>query len=225
MTRARDVANIDGILTAKGDIFAATAAATPARVAVGANDTVLTADSTAATGLKWAAPAGAGTSWTEIGSVSPTGTTTASFTSLSGYNQYFIQLESLSPSSTSGSLFRITFNDTSSDYYNFGPLFQLGGAGAATYGTTANSNSVAYLNLGAVGDAASSVMRGFMIISGANTSGTKICQWITSGNQNGGQMYLQGGRWQNSATISKITLTSNADNFDAGTIRLFGSAI
>ena len=55
MTRSRDVANIDGILTTKGDIYAATAAATPDRLAVGANNTVLTADSTAATGLKWAA--------------------------------------------------------------------------------------------------------------------------------------------------------------------------
>jgi len=55
MTRSRDVANIDGILTTKGDIYAATAAATPDRLGVGANNTVLTADSTAATGLKWAA--------------------------------------------------------------------------------------------------------------------------------------------------------------------------
>jgi hypothetical protein len=41
--------------TTKGDILVATAANTPVRQGVGANDTVLTADSTAATGLKWAA--------------------------------------------------------------------------------------------------------------------------------------------------------------------------
>jgi hypothetical protein len=58
MTRSRDVANIDGLLTTKGDIYAATAAATPDRLGVGANNTVLTADSTTATGLKWATPAG-----------------------------------------------------------------------------------------------------------------------------------------------------------------------
>lgn len=48
----------NAIVDAKGDIIAATAADTPARLAVGANDTVLTADSSTATGLKWATPSG-----------------------------------------------------------------------------------------------------------------------------------------------------------------------
>jgi hypothetical protein len=46
----------NAIVDAKGDLIAATAADTPARLAVGTNGQVLTADSTAATGLAWASP-------------------------------------------------------------------------------------------------------------------------------------------------------------------------
>jgi hypothetical protein len=55
MTRARDVANIDGILTTKGDIYAATAASTPARLGVGSNGETIVADSSTATGLRYTA--------------------------------------------------------------------------------------------------------------------------------------------------------------------------
>lgn len=52
-----DAATQKATLTTKGDVYAATAASTVTRLAVGANDTVLTADSSTATGLKWATPA------------------------------------------------------------------------------------------------------------------------------------------------------------------------
>jgi len=45
-------------VTTKGDLLAATASATVARLGVGTNNQVLTADSTQATGIKWAAASG-----------------------------------------------------------------------------------------------------------------------------------------------------------------------
>ena len=60
---AYDLANAaiaKAIVDAKGDLIAATAADTVSRLAVGANGTVLTADSAEATGMKWVAAAGGG---------------------------------------------------------------------------------------------------------------------------------------------------------------------
>ncbi len=47
-------------IDAKGDLIAGTGADTFSRLAIGTNNQVLTADSTAATGMKWAAAAGGG---------------------------------------------------------------------------------------------------------------------------------------------------------------------
>lgn len=52
------------IVDAKGDLIAATAADTVARVPVGTNGQVLTADSTAAAGVKWATASSGVISWT-----------------------------------------------------------------------------------------------------------------------------------------------------------------
>lgn len=60
----------NAIVDAKGDLIAATAADTPARLAVGANGTVLTADSAEATGLKWATPSSGGMTQIATGTLS-----------------------------------------------------------------------------------------------------------------------------------------------------------
>jgi hypothetical protein len=54
----------NAIVDAKGDLIAASAADTPARLAVGTNGQVLTADSTAATGLAWATASSGFPAWT-----------------------------------------------------------------------------------------------------------------------------------------------------------------
>jgi len=85
------------IVDAKGDIIAATGADAVSRLAVGANATVLTADSAAATGLKWAAPAVSASGMTLVqrstySNVANTGTTfDGVFTST--YKNYLMVIE------------------------------------------------------------------------------------------------------------------------------------
>jgi hypothetical protein len=89
------------IVDAKGDLISATADDTPARLAVGANDTVLTADSSTATGLKWAAPAAAG-GLTLINTTSFSAVSSQSITDVftSTYDSYRIILKITSSSAT-----------------------------------------------------------------------------------------------------------------------------
>ena len=72
-------------IDAKGDLIAGTGADAFARLAVGANNTVLTADSSTATGLKWAAAAGGGKVLQVVMGTSSTSTTisTSTFTDTS----------------------------------------------------------------------------------------------------------------------------------------------
>ena len=63
-------------LTTKGDLY--TYSTTDTRIGVGANDTVLTADSSTATGLKWAAVAGGGMTLLSTTTLSGTSTTISS---------------------------------------------------------------------------------------------------------------------------------------------------
>ena len=84
-------------IDAKGDLVAGTGADAFARLAVGANNTVLTADSTTATGLKWATPS-SGLTYSRLASTSGTATSLV-YTLTSGYENIYLAWNVTSPGS------------------------------------------------------------------------------------------------------------------------------
>jgi len=90
------------IVDAKGDIIAASASDTVARLAVGANDTVLTADSSTATGLKWATPAAGG--MTLLSTTTLSGATTTISSIDQTYTNLFISVSRVTNASGDGQL-------------------------------------------------------------------------------------------------------------------------
>ena len=102
------------IVDAKGDIIAATAADTVSRLAVGANDTVLTADSTAATGLKWATPSSGGMTLISTTSLSGASVTLSSIPAT--YNNLQLVIRDILPATDSEQL-RLRVNGDSATRY------------------------------------------------------------------------------------------------------------
>jgi hypothetical protein len=91
MTRARDVANIDGLLTTTGDTYYASAAGTPARLGIGTTDQILKVSGGIPT---WATPAASASGLTLVSSSTMSAVNSKSMDNVftSTYDNYQIQI-------------------------------------------------------------------------------------------------------------------------------------
>ena len=213
-------------LTTKGDLY--TYSTTDTRLGVGTNGQILTADSTAATGLKWATAASSAKSYSLLGTGTLTGATTVTVSGISGMDSLFILIINASIANTFGyQTFRIN-GDTGTNYDTYGAVYR-------TQSTWTSGNFQSYdgtdndrIYLGRMGDNAASVSYGFLKIDGCNTSGTKIYQGVNgmtfpSGTDGPSHFHI-GGVWNNSATVTSISAVSTWGNWDSGSFQVWGSA-
>jgi hypothetical protein len=203
------------IVDAKGDIIAATAADTVARLAVGANDTVLTADSSTATGLKWATPAsGADFTLLNTGGTALTGAQTITV-NVSGKNQIYIYIDRASSASAS-SFMRWRLNtDTGNNYYYYAT-----GNDVALYDGGGAAN---FIYAGRMGTADGNLVSGYILIDGCNKTGIKPFVSAGSGTGTSARYYTNVGHYAGTSAITSVSFNSETGNFDSGTMYVYGA--
>jgi hypothetical protein len=201
------------IVDAKGDLIAATAADTPARLAVGTNGQVLTADSTAATGLKWASAASGG-GMTLLASGSLTGSA-VNLTSISGtYRDLKLYVRNFAPVNDNfGLSFRFN-NDSNTRYYMGGPVT----------GGVFNASSME-MSPGCDNTVSQGLIV-YEIPDYANTSTWKIIQSLPAVNNatTTTQLNLDPrlGVYNQTGAITEINMFVASGNLSAGTYALYG---
>lgn len=198
-------------LTAKGQVLTATAASTPAVLTVGANNTVLTADSTTATGLKWAAAGGL----VELA----TGTLSGSVVNLSSisgsYKNLQLIIRNFRPA-TDGAALAIRLNaDTATRY-----------TGSDTSGTFAFNVGTGLGASGATDNGASNSLLTINFFDYANTTTWKMFNMIGISNNSttatSAQFFRSNGFYNQTGAITAINLFCDTGNFTSGDYILYG---
>lgn len=209
----------NAIVDAKGDLIAATAADTPARLAVGTNGHVLTADSTEATGMKWAAVAGGSMTLLSTTTLN-SGTTSQTISSISGsYTKLFIIVKNLRFNGNGASITARLNTDTASNYfYAVNTVFSSG------YNPNSANTTSIFLSL-RNSSSASAIQQGYATLELCNYNAAGAVQVnynVLTGD--GGTSYAgtTGTAVYNAAAaVSSITFIADA-NFTSGTCLIYG---
>lgn len=202
--------------TAKGSIIAGTGAATLGELTVGANNTILTADSTTATGLKWSTASAGGLTQLATGSLSGA---SVSITSISGsYKDLRLIIREYKPATDAKTL-NLRFN-ADSGANRHAQVTVSGAVENQTFNSTFCSiswtadNSVA-TNLVDVliPDYANTTTWKYLFTQALTVNAT------TTSNYN---FYFANAVYNQTAAITSLSLFPDSGNFTSGTYILYG---
>lgn len=204
-------------LTTKGDLF--TFSTVDARLGVGANDTVLIADSTQATGLKWGTAPSGGVDLLSTTTLSSSSTTVNIVTT---YKNLIIVGDSIygSAENTGGGVSCRFNGDTGNNYNN--TLFRFtGSAGGGTDGTISNFNVTERLS------STDSLARWstFLLTIPNYTVTSTVPFFIQSRGATNSAVatLIATGQYDGTAAISSITFNAPSGETLYGTIKIYGA--
>jgi hypothetical protein len=213
----------NAIVDAKGDLIAATAADTPARLAVGTNGQVLTADSAEATGLKWGTVSSGAV--TLIARTSFSGVASQAFDSVftSTYKSYMIIVERIYSGSSSDDLqmqFRVGGTTLTSNYY---------GASASTNfsSSTQNigNNLDSFMSLApTIGNSTAPQSCTIWANNVGNTNETPFIRGNAFSANSAQQSVFGGTHYSTSNTVTGFLLKSESGSNITGIVAIYGLA-
>jgi hypothetical protein len=204
-----------GQFTAKGSLLSATAASTPAVLAVGSNDQVLTADSSTSTGLKWATPASGGMTSLATGSLS--GISTLTLSSISSAYKH-LQLVAHDVAKPASNVVRLRLNNISTTNYT---------AWRTTAGSSTNNGDDDNITFDSSFTSTGFADGSYAInIYNYAQQSNVIVQAFTASKNSSDVQYAQhtvGSFYDPAAIVSRIDIyTSAGGNFSGGTYTLYG---
>jgi len=213
-------------ITTKGDLIVGTGSGTFVRQGIGANGTVLTADSAEADGLKWATPS-AGGGMTLLSTTSMSGSTTTVSSINQTYKSLVIYVRDFWPSGSTAqmSLYVNGFNSSASYYGG-----QWGARNSTSFNVTGMSNNSGFnLTAGFSNYLYNNNVDNFLVITindYANTTSKKAFQWqICALNDATNHTNAFGiGNSVNVAdsAITSISLNTSDGSWSAGSILIYG---
>jgi hypothetical protein len=205
-------------LTTKGDLF--TFSTTNARLAVGANGTVLTADSAEVTGLKWATPAGGSMTLINTGGTALTGSSTTISTIPGTYKQLRLYIQDFSSASSPHMYVQFNSDTTATNYMQ--SVSRAVPSGSANF--TANNESGIYTNGFTFASNAVDQFSVIDIYDYASSTNRKVATSLTVQTTGGDPTATTFAHlaYQSTTAITSLVIKLSTGTFTAGTALLYG---